>query len=110
MCVMDPLLAIVLVILAAGVYLLWSAKPQARWRGGRHWVGIFFVALPTGALAYLFAGIEIARWKGVGHFYSVPFGGYAVRDSALLASFACWVALVFVIVAVVLRRREKPPA
>ncbi len=107
---MDPLGAILLLLLVAGGYLLRSAKPQARGRRVRQWVGTFFLALPIGALAYLFTGIEIARARGVGHFYSVPFGGYAVRDSALFASLMCWVALIFVLIAVVLRWRAKPQA
>jgi hypothetical protein len=104
---MEPLIALLSVILAAGIYLIWSAKPHSRWRAARHFAGVFFVALPIGGLAYLFAGIEIARWRGVGHFFSVPFGGYAVSDSALLGSLASWVVLFSAMIKLVLRSKTR---
>ena len=73
----------------------------------RNLAGFFLAALPVGGLAYLFSGIWIARARGVGHFFSVPFGGYAVTDSALLSSLACWVSLVFALLAIAFRGRLK---
>jgi len=104
---MDPLTALLLVPFAAGIYLIWTAKPNSRWRVARHYAGVFFTALPIGGLAYFFAGIEIARWRGVGHFFSVPFGGYAVSDSALLASLAGWVILLGALIELVLRGKVR---
>jgi len=107
---MDFLIPLLLAPLAVGIYLVWSTGPNVRWQAARYFAGVFFSALPIGGLAYFFAGIEIARWRGVGHFLSVPFGGYAVSDNAVLASLACWVVLVFVIVSVAFKRKLKPPA
>lgn len=49
---------------------------------------ILVLSLSLGAMTYFFLGIAIARFRQEGHFYSFPFGGYAVRDEALLASVA----------------------
>ena len=40
---------------------------------------------------YFVTGREIAHAKGEGQFYSWPFGGYAVRDDALVGSLAVWI-------------------
>jgi hypothetical protein len=46
------------------------------------------LSLSLGAMTYFFLGIAIAQFRQEGHSYSFPFGGYAVRDEALLASVA----------------------
>jgi hypothetical protein len=104
---MDPFILLLALPLAIGIYLIASTGRGARWRLARNLIGIFLVAVPLGGLAYLFSGIWIARARGVGHFFSFPFGGYAVTDSALLSSLACWVGLVFVLLAVAFRGRLK---
>jgi len=104
---MDPLLLILAALLAVGIYLIAGTRRDARFRVARSLAGIFLVALPVGGLGYLFSGIWIARARGVGHFFSVPFGGYAVTDTALLSSLACWVALAFVLASLLFRKRLR---
>jgi hypothetical protein len=50
-----------------------------------------------GAISYFIAGIAIPRITGVGRFYSVPLGGYAVSDSALVTSALAWIVFWFAI-------------
>jgi hypothetical protein len=104
---MEPFILLLAVPLGVGIFLIASAGHDTRWRAARSRLGILLVAVPLGGLSYLFSGIWIARTRGVGHFYSVPFGGYAVSDSALISSLACWVSLVFVLLAIAFRRRLK---
>ena len=102
---MDPFIMLLAVPLALGIFLVASTGRDARWRVARNLVGFVFIALPVGGLGYLFSGIWIARALGVGHFFSVPFGGYAVSDFAVLLSLGCWVGLVFALLLIVYRRR-----
>ncbi|HXH49271.1 MAG TPA: hypothetical protein VNM47_07985 [Terriglobia bacterium] len=104
---MDPFILLLALPLAVGIYLIASTGRGARWRVARSLIGILLVAVPLGGLAYLFSGIWMARARGVGHFFSIPFGGYAVTDTALLSSLAFWVGLVFVLLAVAFRKRLK---
>ncbi len=104
---MDPFILLLAVPLALGIFLVASTGRGARWRVARNLSGFVLVALPVGVLGYLFSGIWIARALGIGHFFSVPFGGYAVSDSALTLSLGCWVALVFALLLMVFRRRLK---
>ena len=104
---MDPIILILALPLAGGILLLAITGRSARWRTARNMAGFFLVAVPVGGIAYLFAGIWIARARGMGHFFSVPFGGYAVTDSALLSSLACWVGLVFALLVALFHRRFK---
>lgn len=104
---MDPLILILATLLALGIFLIVTAGPNSRWRILRTLIGMFLVALITGGLGYFFSGIWIARARGVGHFFSVPFGGYAVSDFAVSSSLACWVGFVFTLLALLLRRRFK---
>ncbi len=67
---------------------------------------ILVLSLSLGAMTYFFLGIAIARFRQEGHFYSFPFGGYAVRDEALLASTATWIAAWAVLLSVVLKRKK----
>ena len=104
---MDPFILILALPLAGGILLLAITGRSARWRTARNMAGFFLVAVPVGGIAFLFAGIWIARARGVGHFFSVPFGGDTVTDSALLGSLICWVGLVFTLLVVVFHRRFK---
>lgn len=104
---MDPFILILALPFAGGILLLAITGRSARWRTARNVAGFFLVAVPVGGLAYLFSGIWIARARGVGHFFSVPFGGYTVTDNAVMVSLICWVGLVFTLLAVVFHRRFK---
>jgi hypothetical protein len=104
---MDPLILILAAPMALGIFLIATAGPNSRWRAARTLIGIFLVALIAGGLGYFFSGIWIARARGVGHFFSVPFGGYAVSDSAVSSSLACWVGFVFTLLSLLFRRRFK---
>jgi len=104
---MDPFILLLAVPLALGIFLVASTGHDARWRVARNLAGFVLVALPVGGLGYLFSGIWVARARGVGRFFSVPFGGYAVSDSALTSSLACWVGFVFALLLIVFRRRLK---
>ena len=104
---MDPFILLLALPLAAGILLIATTGRKARWRIARNLAGFFLVAAPMGGLAYLFSGIWIARERGVGHFFSVPFGGYTVTDNALMLSLICWVGLVFALLLVVFNRRFK---
>src|SRR2546426_10770353 len=78
----DPFLLILLFPVLLGIYLLvgWPARSRtaALWR----FVGALLLAIPVAGVLYLCLGIGIARARREGHFYSVPFGGYAGGDSA----------------------------
>jgi hypothetical protein len=104
---MDPFIMLLALPLAAGILLIATTGRNARWRMVRNMAGFFLVALPVGGLAYLFSGIWIARARGVGHFFSVPFGGYTVTDNAVFSSLTCWVGLVFALLFLAFRRRFK---
>ncbi len=104
---MDPFFLLLAVPLGLGTFLVVSTGRGARWQVARNLSGFVLVALPVGGLGYLFSGIWIARESGIGHFFSVPFGGYAVSDFALTSSLGCWVAFVFVLLVMVFRRRLK---
>lgn len=96
-----------LLMIAAAVILVLRAR-----RGGpgsflKHYLGISLAALPAGTIAYIAAGIAAAEFRGEGHFFSVPFGGYSVSDNlAIGTSILLWVGLVFVVLAFVLRPRQ----
>ena len=104
---LDPFILVLAVPLALGIFLVAATGRESRWRIARNLAGFALIAVPVGGLGYLFSGIWIARARGVGHFFSVPFGGYAVSDSALTSSLGCWVVLVFTLMLVVFRRRLK---
>jgi len=62
------------------------------------------MSLPMGSASYNLTGILVARIRGRGSFYSVPFGGYSVsNDAATLMSLLTWVAVVFVVLVCVYR-------
>jgi hypothetical protein len=102
---MDPFLLLLAAPLAMGIYLIAATREHSRWRAARTLIGAFLVALPVGGLGYFFSGIWVARARGIGHFFSVPFGGYAVTDDAIFLSLMCWIGLVFVPVGLAFRKR-----
>lgn len=104
---MDPFILMLALPMAVGILLIAITGRNARWRMVRNIAGFFLVAVPGGGLAYLFSGIWIARVRGAGHFFSVPFGGYTVTDSALLSSVICWVGLVFALLVALFRQRFR---
>jgi hypothetical protein len=104
---LDPFILLLAVPVALGIFLVASTGRDSRWQVVRNLAGFILIAVPVGGLGYLFSGIWIARARGVGHFFSVPFGGYAVSDSALTSSLGCWVGLVFALLLFVFRRRLK---
>jgi hypothetical protein len=53
------------------------------------------LAVAVGSVGYFTVGICIPRINGVGHFYSFPFGHYAVRDKSILYSLAAWVLVCY---------------
>ena len=102
---MDPFLLLLAAPLAIGIYLIAAMPKNSRWRAARTFLGALLVALPVGGLGYFFSGIWVARARGIGHFFSVPFGGYAVTDNAVFLSLMCWIGLVFVLLGLALRKR-----
>ena len=64
----------------------------AAWKGRRR-LATVLLAPGAGLLLYGVAGILLARLRGTGRFYSVPFGGERVTDGALLMSLLVWVGL-----------------
>ena len=65
-----------------------------------------FASFTLGAISYFIAGIAIARIIGVGRFYSVPLGGYAVSDTALIISLVAWIVFWFAILNLLAGRRK----
>lgn len=104
---MRPFIFLLALPLALGILLVARTGNDARWRVARNLAGLILVALPVGGLGYLFSGIWIARAHGVGHFFSVPFGGYAVSDNGVFLSLTSWVGVVFFLLAIVFWRRLK---
>ncbi|MGH9662566.1 MAG: hypothetical protein ACRD96_28715 [Bryobacteraceae bacterium] len=70
----------------------------------RRVIGSALIAFVLGLVTYFYASMGIARWRGEGRFYSVPFGGYTVRDLPLAASALFWMGLWFLIVYWIVRR------
>lgn len=91
------------ILIVLGVWALVRGRSPSRW--GMFWriLGAFLLAVPCGGFAYLFVGIGIARARHVGQFFSVPFGGYVVRDSAIAGSLLAWTALFFFLIALLFR-------
>jgi hypothetical protein len=94
-------------LILAGIFLVIKARRAGPGSSIRRYLGISLVSLPVGIIVYIIAGIAAAAIRGDGHFYSVPFGGYSVTNNAAdLASILIWVALVFVVLAGLLRPRQ----
>jgi hypothetical protein len=100
-------LVLPILLIFAGVLLVMRAQKSGRNASLRRHLGILLVALPVGVVVYIFAGITAARIRGDGHFYGVPFGGYSVSSTAAdLVSVLIWMALVFVVLAGILRSHK----
>jgi hypothetical protein len=96
-----------LLLIIAGILLVIKARKAGPGSSIRRYLGISFVSLPLGIILYIISGIVAATMRGDGHFYSVPFGGYSVSNNAAdLISVLIWVALVFVVLAGLLRSRQ----
>lgn len=93
-----------LLMIAAGILLVLKARNRPG-SSLKHYLGISLAAIPAGIIAYIASGIAAARFRGEGHFYSVPFGGYGVDNGSICASIALWVVVIFAGLAVVLRPR-----
>jgi len=73
-----------MIILAAAALTAAGVGLRQRW---------IVVAVPSvlfGGLSYFFISVYAARFKGVGRFYSLPFGGYTVDDFSIAASTLFW--------------------
>jgi len=99
-------LVLPILLILAGIFLVIRARKSAHGSSIRHNLGISLISFPLGVLAYVIAGIAAARIRGDGHFYGVPFGGYSVSNNVSdFISILIWVALVFVLLAAMLRPR-----
>ena len=94
-----------LLMIAAAILLVLKARKGGRGSSLKHYLGISLAAIPAGIIAYIAAGIAAASFRGEGHFYSVPFGGYTVDNGPIGASVVFWLVLVFALLAAVLRHR-----
>lgn len=100
-------LVLPILLILAGIFLVIRARKSGPGFSMRRYLGISLVALSVGVVAYTIAGIAAARIRGDGHFYSVPFGSYSVSSNvADLISVLIWVALVFVVLAGILRSHQ----
>ena len=53
----------------------------------------FLFAVPVGIVVYFVLGIGIARWLGVGRFYSLPLGAEHISDTDIAVSGLFWICL-----------------
>jgi len=94
----DPFLLVLLFPVLLGIYLLVGRPARSRMAALWRFVGALLLAIPIAGILYLCLGIGIARARREGHFYSVPFGAYAVSDSAVVLSLSVWTILCFCLV------------
>jgi hypothetical protein len=100
-------LVLPILLILAGIFLVIRARKSGSGSSIRRHLGISLISLPIGVLAYVIAGIAAARIRGDRHFYGVPFGGYSLSNNAAdLMSMMIWVALVFVVLAGILRSHQ----
>jgi hypothetical protein len=100
-------LVLPIVLILAGIFLVIKSRKLSPPSSIRRYLGFALISLPMGVLACTIAGIVVARVRGDGHFYGVPFGGYSVSsDAADLISVLAWVGLIFVVLAGLLRPRQ----
>ena len=97
---MPILGSLFIVLVAAGILALY---------GRRRALGIAMLAPVLGVSTYGALGIYIARFRGVGHFYSVPVGGERVTDFAVGASLICWVLIWVLVLWVITRQGAGSP-
>ncbi len=102
-----PILPLIFVVFVGGGawLLLKSTGRMGTWAALGRVTGALIVSLPLGLLTYGVLGIAIARYRQEGHFYSVPFGGYAVSDSAFATSLLAWMTPWFAAILLLVRRR-----
>jgi hypothetical protein len=95
-----------LLMIATAIFLVLKARKGGPGSSPKHYLGLSLAALPAGIIAYIVAGIAAARFRGDGHFYSVPFGGYTVDNGPIGTSVAIWIACSFAVLAFALRPRK----
>ena len=93
------LLVILLCLIGpAGFILMAKSRIPTRRSAAKHYLGVVLASLAVGIAAYNLTGILVARFRGNGRFYSLPFGGYSMSNgAAIFVSLLIWIALVFVI-------------
>lgn len=96
-----------LLMIAAATLLVLKSRKEGPGSSLKRYLGISLGAIPVGIVLYIVAGIAAARFRGEGHFYSVPFGGYGVDNWPIGASIILWIVLVFIALAVVLRTASR---
>lgn len=86
----------------SALFLAGAVTARGRWAhlfGGA-------LAFPVALLTYGILGIGIARIIGIGHFYSVPFGGERIHDWHIVVSVAFWTCIWAVQIFWLLSRRR----
>lgn len=94
-----------LLMIVTGIILILKARKGGPGSGFKRYLGISLVSFPAGIIAYIFSGIAAAAIRKDGHFYSVPFGGFTIDNGPLVVSAVLWIALVFAVLAFLLRSR-----
>ena len=74
-------------------------------RAGRRILAIVSLAPALGLGSYAALGLFIARFRSIGRFYSVPFGGERVTDPAILGSMLAWLVFWALALGLMTRRR-----
>ena len=96
-----------LLLIAAGILLVVKSRTTRGGANTKFYTGALLLSVPLGLIAYIGSGMVAAAFRGEGHFYSVPFGGYtASNDAALACSAVVWMGVVFICLAVILRPRK----
>jgi hypothetical protein len=95
---MLPVLFGVLVLLALAAAV--ARPPHARALG-------YLLAVPIGVLVYFGLGIGIARWLGVGRFYSLPLGGEHIADRDMVISLVFWICCAALVIQWGLRNGKR---
>jgi len=91
------IIAVILVAVAAG----------AAYALGSRIIAPILGALVAGPACYFLAGVFVPRFTGEGHFFSVPFGGLAVSDGALVSSLLAWILVCSLAFYFLTARRRK---
>jgi hypothetical protein len=92
----------------AGFALMAKSRLPTPNSTAKHYLGTVLISLSLGIAAYKITGIVVARFRGNGNFYRLPFGGYTgSNNAAILLDLLIWVALVFVISVGVFRPPPK---
>jgi hypothetical protein len=93
-------LSLIVVLLVAAITAIGIGFRQ-------RWLAVSAPSVFFGGLSYFFVGMYTARIKGIGHFFSVPFGGYSVTDSAITLSLICWVGIWAAVMHLIIPRWDK---